>query len=201
MLITRILHCFLGEKLADRQEYLAEDIGWHDPGDALFGRPGDGSRVFGRFRAEQLRVHGLADPGQIEPVSVETGLHRDVLMRSGGSVEAASGEQKLKKILLHLKQRTPQLLSQHRPTRSVLGIGVFSKSPAVVEQREQGHNLRGRPSPFRQPQAIFVDPRPVGKAVKAAPVDRELPGNREDEFGGKEHGVMGGRFVGAQDQI
>ena len=76
---------------------------------------------------------------------------------------------------------------------------MFSKSPAVVEQCEQGHNLRGRPSPFRQPQTIFVDPRPMWKAVKTTPVDRELPGNREDEFGCKGHGLM--RGVGAQDQI
>jgi hypothetical protein len=42
----------------------------------------------------------------------------------------------------------------------------------------------------------------VGNAVKAEPIDRELPGNRENEFGGKEHGVMGEWVVfGAQDQI
>ena len=42
---------------------------------------------------------------------------------------------------------------------------------------------------------VFVDPGPVGKTVKAVPVDRELSRNREDEFGCKGHGLMGGGLL------
>lgn len=69
----------------------AERIVRHHAGEATFGGQGDDGAIFGDSCAEILGINHLTYPAQVKAIGIKAGLHRQVIVAAGRSMQAAGG--------------------------------------------------------------------------------------------------------------
>jgi len=89
-------------------------------------------------------------------------------------VTAAGGDQQIEAGAFDLEGVALQLQREIGGAMAVGGIRAVVEPARIVKKREEFHHLDARAGELRQPQPVVEYSSPVGRAVHAAPVEREV---------------------------
>jgi hypothetical protein len=134
--------------------------------------PRDHQAVPGGGREEQSRPDLHPDPRDVQPIGVQTRVHRHVRLASGPPrMAVACLEQKSEARIVEIDPAAPTAREGGRAW-AMLGIRAVGRPAGIVEYREQLHHSGVGTRKLRELPPILQHPAPVGDAVDAV---REKP--------------------------